>query len=38
MKTICADGFFEKSRMLLNKWMFLMYLWSMDVGVCRQKL
>ena len=38
MKTIRAGSFFEKSRMPLNKWMFLMYLWSMDVGVCTAAL
>ena len=34
MKTIRSQSFFEKSRMPLNKWIFLMYLWSMNVGVC----
>ena len=38
MKAIRAGSFFEKSRMPLNKWMFLMYLWSMDVGVCTAAL
>ena len=38
MKTIHAGSFFEKSRMPLNKRMFLMYLWSMDVGVCTAAL
>ena len=30
--------FFAKSKLPLNKWVFLLYLWSMDVGVCTAAL
>ncbi len=38
MKTIRAGSFFAKSKLPLNKWVFLLYLWSMDVGVCTAAL
>ena len=38
MKTIRAGSFFAKSKLPLNKWIFLLYLWSLDVGVCTAAL
>ena len=37
-KTIRDNSFFKGSNVPLNKWIFLMYLWSMNVGVCTAAL
>lgn len=38
MKANRAASYFAKSKLPLNNWVFLLYLWSMDVGVCTAAL